>query len=171
MCEQGSVRLTLEGDIQDSVYYHEDMIEDFYFIKDELARGRVEVCINGSYGTVCGDIWDYRHASVVCSQLGFSRSGKYHELYIYMLSTFCTLTLLYSGAFAVSTGAFGDDMASTLVRSVICAGNELGLLDCSYYPGTCTEHSAAVICQSEMCTQVLIIYITLCLARWYILGV
>ena len=58
----------------------------------------------------------------------------------------------------MSTGVFGDDMASTLVRSVICAGNESGLLDCSYYPGTCIEHSAAVICQSEMCTQVLIIY-------------
>ena len=81
-----------------------------------------------------------------------------YDTFKYMLGTFCTLSLLYSGAFAVSTGAFGDDMASTLVRSVICAGNESGLLDCSYHPGTCTEHSAAVICQSEMLTQVLIIY-------------
>ena len=51
------------------------MIEDFYFIKDELARGRVEVCVSDTYETVCDDDWDYRDASVVCSQLGFSRYG------------------------------------------------------------------------------------------------
>ena len=65
------------------------------------------------------------------------------------------MSLLYSGAFAVSTGEFGDETASTLVYGVICVGNESGLLNCTYYnttdPGTCTEHSAAVICQSEIC--------------------
>ena len=37
------MRLTLDGDIENSVYLN-DNIEDFYFIKDELARGRLEVC-------------------------------------------------------------------------------------------------------------------------------
>lgn len=52
----------------------------------------------------------------------------------------------------MSSGAFGDDATSTVIRSVRCCGNESELLDCSLStsdPGTCTEHSAAVICQGE----------------------
>ena len=51
-------------------------MEDYYFIKDELARGRVEVCIGGRYGTICDNYWDYQDASVVCSQLDFSPYGQ-----------------------------------------------------------------------------------------------
>ena len=35
------------------------------------SAGRVEICINGVWGTVCGYGWDRDHTKVVCRQLGY----------------------------------------------------------------------------------------------------
>ena len=61
LCSDGHVRVVSETE------------ED---LKDGRLRGRVEVCLNGRYGTICDTEFDGQDASVVCRQLGLSPYGN-----------------------------------------------------------------------------------------------
>ena len=51
-------------------------------------EGRVEVCVNGTYGTICDDNFGINDASVLCRQLGYG-AGALYVPFIFSLSL-CT---------------------------------------------------------------------------------
>ncbi|XP_076605482.1 HHIP-like protein 1 [Chaetodon auriga] len=100
-------------------------------VGDEQGRsdhGRVEIYVNGEWGTVCDDLWTTKNAAVVCQQLGFRYALK-----------------------AAKNSEFGEGKdLRILLDDVQCEGTEASLLDCKHAGvGThnCAHYEdAGVIC-------------------------
>ena len=43
-------------------------------------EGRVEICYNNAWGTVCQDGWTFHESIVACRQLGLSGIGKFDRI-------------------------------------------------------------------------------------------
>ena len=91
------------------------------------SEGRVEICIGGSWGTVCDDFWGTVDAQVVCNQLGFARTGISCNITVQTIPHYI-ISLV--GAVAVTTFAAGS--GSIFLDNVQCSGSESRLIDCSH---------------------------------------
>lgn len=74
-----------------------------------LISGRVEVYLNGTWGTVCDDGWTITNADVVCQQLGYDGATS-----------------------ALRRATYGDSTGPIYYDDVRCTGSEARLVNCSH---------------------------------------
>ena len=121
------------------------------------SEGRVEVCVNGLWGTVCSDGWTAVDANVACRQLGYSGSGKSDLQNIVNFSndvfiSFSHSSCVHADATAFSNANFGQGTVPILLDDVACTASQSRLVDCSYDSNTadCTHsRDAGVRCISR----------------------
>ena len=93
-------------------------------------EGRVEVCWNETWGTVCDDFWGVTDARVVCRQLGFGSASKH----LLLLATNLSIEIYIPSVDVVSFGSahFGRGNGSIFLDDVGCSGSEQSLVNCSH---------------------------------------
>ena len=76
-CMDGTLRLLVGTGT--NYYLGTNQYDSSFYSKpgmDGLLRGRVELCMNGSFGQVCDRNWTNQDASVACRGLGWSSYGQ-----------------------------------------------------------------------------------------------
>ncbi|XP_038046691.1 putative DMBT1-like protein [Patiria miniata] len=94
-----------------------------------IYEGRVEVFVNGSWGTACSHSWDMNEAQVICRQLGYGPAIN-----------------------APGYATYGPGVGPIHLVHVHCNGSESSILDCtSYYSEHCSHsEDAGVECSAPV---------------------
>ena len=143
-------------------------------------EGRLEVCIDNQWGTVCDNSWGSTDATVVCIQLGYAYTGSkyfYQHMYIlcipthwysvfyyvymqwnrFIVSTFSPCPLDVAGGIAHSNAYYGSGSGPIYLTNVACTSSSTSLLQCPSDPilsGSCTHsEDAGVKCEGNSPSQ------------------
>ena len=124
-------------------------------------EGRVEVCINHVWGTVCSSrysswwwfsryYWGTPDSNVVCRQLGHMELGTIIFVITYIIKYYYII-----GSVTYTTATqFGQGTGPILMSVVGCSGQESNLLDCPYQPfpySTCSHSfDVGVKCEGKL---------------------
>ena len=92
-------------------------------------EGRVEVCLEGQWGTVCDDYWGSNDARVACRQLGYPSTSNYKPKQNVITHYVFDLTL---DALSFSNANFGQGTGAIHLDNVQCSGSEASLLQCPH---------------------------------------
>ena len=116
------------------------------------SEGRVEICLNNEWGTVCDEMWDAIDAIVVCRQLRSPFIGIHNNI---TDSMYMYCTVQFTGAEALTGASFGEGTGMIWLTSVECTGNESMLMNCtsrSSSVNTCSHaQDAGVRCPPGYC--------------------
>ena len=119
-------------------------------------EGRVEVCINNQWGTVCDDGWDRTDATVVCKQLGYAYTGSEYNSLLQMSTNLhlCINFAFGTGGTAYSNAHFGAGTGLIYLDDVACTSSASQLLECSSRPiltHNCNHYAdAGVGCEGKI---------------------